>query len=231
MKRLLLLVLLVACAPKMCPQGFVSAQVNESAACISSMSYCVSDKQCSSAQYDCSRPCAHLAVNVLFSARAQEQSQLCDRSAVRCRQVPYVDARCVSNQCVAVPHYADELIPVPAFLEVAPNKSVCFEKRGIDSIVRLNVLNNATIPLQQLEAYVNVSLRNGSVFLAKVDLLDAALLPNESAQIRRLVKNATPLEIHIFAVRPVQGKGVSFGVKNSDTAASAKIVQCDAKDS
>lgn len=227
--RFLFLVLLVSCVQPMCPDGFVSSTLNDSRVCISALSYCVSDDQCSSAQFDCKRPCVNLPVNVLFSLTAQEKARSCDVSGVRCKQVPFVDNRCVGRQCVSTPHTAEELIPQPAYQEVVPGKIVCYERRGFDSILRLNVLNNASIPLQQLEAYVNVSLRNGSTLIAQVDLLNKSLSAGESFEVKQRINGAVPSSIFVFAVRPVKGQGVEFGVKNEDIVFSSTIHSCGEK--
>lgn len=229
MKYAVVLLLLVACSGVRCPDGFVVAEVGNSPACISAVSYCVSDEQCTSARFDCSRPCAHLPVNVLFSAVAREKESSCDRLAIRCKQVPFVDNRCVSNQCVSVARAADELIPQPVYREVVSGKIVCYEKQGFDSVLRLNVLNNASVPLRQLEARVNLSLRNGSTVLAEVSLLNESLPGGSSVEVKQYIQDAVPLEVFIFAVRPVEGNGVLVGVKNKDDVVRAVVLLCEAK--
>ncbi len=221
------LLLLVACSGVRCPQGYVAEEVDGENACIGAASYCTRDEQCTSARYDCASPCVPKSVNSLFAIVAHEAESRCNVTGIRCRQVPYVEHSCVKNQCAAVAHTAEELIPQPDYREVVAGKVACYERHGFDSILRLNVSNNASLPLQQLEAYVNISLRNGSMFVARVDLLNKTLLPSESVAISQRIANATPQDISIFAVRPIQGRGAAFGVRNEDVVASAEVLPCE----
>lgn len=218
--------LLVACSGVRCPEGYVAARVEGVPACVGAASYCTQDEQCTSAQFDCARPCVPVAVNSLFALDAKDAAARCNREGIRCKQVPYVEHVCAKSQCVAIPHTADELVPLPVFEEVEEGKQACYAVSGGDALVRLHVLNAASLNLNQVEALFNVSLKNGSSVMVSANLLNESIRPNESRRVEQKIINATPREVYLFAVRPVAAKGITLGVRNADTVAHLNVTEC-----
>ena len=225
MIRALLLLILIGCSSAACPEGFVSSTLNESRACISAVSYCTSDDQCTSARFDCAQPCAHLPVNILFSSNAREKENTC-KSSTNCPQVPIVENKCLAHQCVSLAKTANELIPPPVFREVISGKNICYELEGRNAIVHLDILNNATTPLTQIETVFNVTFTNGSRALVPINLLNETLDSGESRQIQKKLVNATPHEAFLFAVRPVTSKNITVAVRNRDSVGYTAITPC-----
>lgn len=207
--------MLVACS---CPEGSVKLDGR----CIGQASFCQSNNECSSAKFVCAKPCVNEPVNVAFLDEAKVKASQCPKT-IACRDMPeFIETWCEDNVCRARTRHSGDFVAPVNLIEVRPGARACM-RRGLNgSQVRIQVFNNDSLPLENIQAVIigtePVSSERNATTQRELLLFPIKPMEFQNVSIPVMRELGGVASLTLFARRHIRFSGFDAGVVSSDVA-------------